>query len=138
MDDLSRFCCQNPECPQYGQRGLGNLTVCGRYGIDRQHRLLYCRTCKYRYSERKHTPLFDCRLPHEQVLDILKHLADGCGIRQTARLVGVAKDTVGRLAKVAGQHARQLHDELVAFSPADPQGAAGREVVLRRQKAEAL
>jgi transposase-like protein len=132
MDDLSRFCCQNPACPQFRQRGLDNLTVCGRYGAQQQHRLLYCRTCKYRFSERKCTPLFDCRLPHEQVLAVLKHLADGCGVRQTARLVGVSKDTVGRLAKAAGQHARQLHDELVAFSPSDPQGAAGREVVLRR------
>jgi len=32
MDDLSRFCCQNSECPDYGKRGGGNLPVCGRYG----------------------------------------------------------------------------------------------------------
>src|SRR5262245_487102 len=25
-EDLSRFCCQNPDCPDHGQRGLGNLT----------------------------------------------------------------------------------------------------------------
>jgi len=34
-EDLSRFCCQNEQCPDYGQRGLGNLTVCARYGKDR-------------------------------------------------------------------------------------------------------
>jgi hypothetical protein len=28
MEDLSLFCCQNPDCPDYGQRGIGNLTVC--------------------------------------------------------------------------------------------------------------
>jgi transposase-like protein len=124
MDDLSRFCCQRPTCRLYGQRGQGNLTVCARYGPD-QRRLLYCRACKYRFSERKSTPLFDSRLPHETLLAVLKHLADGCGTRQTARLVGVDKDTVGRLAKAAGQHAQRLHDELVAFSPDDPHGAAG-------------
>jgi transposase-like protein len=100
------------------------LTVCARYGAN-QHRLLYCRTCKYRFSERKSTPLFDSRLPHETLLAVLKHLADGCGVRQTARLVGVDKDTVGRLAKAAGQHAQRLHDELVAFSPLHAHGAAG-------------
>jgi LacI family transcriptional regulator len=124
MDDLSRFCCPNPGCPLSGQRGRDNLTACARYGAG-QYRLLYCRTCKYRFSERRGTPLFGCRLPRDQLLAVLRHLADGCGVRQTARLVGVGKDTVGRLARAAGEHARRLHDELVAFSPRHPQGAAG-------------
>ena len=29
MDDLSRFCCLNCDCPEYGKRGGGNLTVKG-------------------------------------------------------------------------------------------------------------
>jgi hypothetical protein len=125
MDDLSRFCCQRLACRLYGQRGQGNLTVCARYGADGQHRLLYCRVCKYRFSENKSTPLFNSRLPRDQLLAVLRHLADGCGVRQTARLVGVDKDTVGRLARRAGSHAQQLHDELVAFSPLHAHGAAG-------------
>ena len=28
VDDLSRFCCQNPDCPDYGKRAAGSLTVC--------------------------------------------------------------------------------------------------------------
>ena len=119
MDDLRLFCCQNPDCPDYGRRDHGNLTVCGHYGT-RQRRLLYCKTCKARFSELKGTPLLGSRLPRDKVLAILEHLADGCGIRQTARLVGVSKDTVIRYAALAGEHARQLHDELVAFSPSDP------------------
>jgi transposase-like protein len=118
MDDLSLFCCQNDDCPDFGRRGHGNLTVCGRYG-PHQRRLLYCRTCKARFSERKGTPLFDARLPEDKVVAVLHHLAEGCGIRQTGRLTGVKKDTVVRYALVAGEHARQLHDELVAFSPSD-------------------
>jgi transposase-like protein len=53
----------------------------------------------------------------------LQHLQESCGVRQTGRLVGVNKNTVIRLAVLAGQHAQQLHDELVAFSPKDPGGA---------------
>jgi transposase-like protein len=116
MDELATFCCQNPDCAQYGQRGLGNLRVCFHYGTN-QRRLLACRTCQHRFSERQGTPLFDCRLPHDKVLAVFKHLADGCGVRQTARLVGVNKNTVTRLSVLAGNHAQQLHDELVAFSP---------------------
>ena len=122
-DDLSAFCCQNPKCPDYGQRGLGNLTAPMRYGPTGR-RLLRCKTCKARFSERKGTPLSDSRLPADKAAAVLRHLADGCGARQTGRLVGVDKDTVVRYASRAGRHAGQLHDELVAFSPPDDEGAA--------------
>ncbi len=117
--DLSRFCCLNPDCADYGKRGHGNLTAPARYGRD-QRRLLRCRTCKARFSERKGTALFGARLPRDRALAVLHHLAEGCGVRQTGRLVGVKKDTVVRYARRAGDHARRLHDELVAFSPPDP------------------
>jgi LacI family transcriptional regulator len=117
--DLSRFCSQNPDCHDYGKRGAGNLTSPACYGRDRR-RLLRCRTCKARFSERKGTPLFGARLPRDRALAVLHHLAEGCGIRQTGRLVGVKKDTVVRYALQAGGHARDLQDELVAFSPSDP------------------
>jgi len=121
MDELDLFCCQNPECADYGLRGLGNLRVCFRYGKG-QRRLLACRTCQHRFSERKGTALFGTRLPHAQALAVLQHLQDGCGVRQTGRLCGVDKDTVVRYALRAGDHARSSHDELVAFSPRDPGG----------------
>jgi transposase-like protein len=117
-DDLSRFCCPNPDCSDYGRRGHGNLTVPMRYGPQRR-RLLRCRTCKARFSERKGTPLFDARLPEDQVVAVLQHLAEGVGVRKTSRLTGVNKDTVVRYSLKAGAHARQLHDELVGLSPPD-------------------
>ena len=135
-DDLSRFCCQNPDCPDHGTRGHGNLTATARYG-PHQRRMLRCRTCKARFSERKGTPLFAARLPHDQAVSVLRHLADGCGVRQTARLTGVDKNTVLRYALQAGGHARRLHDELVAFSPDDHHGPAGREVVVRGEEGKA-
>lgn len=118
-EDLSAFCCQNPKCPDYGQRGLGNLTAPMRYGPQRR-RLLRCRTCKARFSERKGTPLFGAQLPADKVVAVLSHIAEGVGVRKTGRLVGVNKNTVVRYGLLAGEHARQLHDEVVAFSPQDP------------------
>jgi LacI family transcriptional regulator len=122
MEELDLFCCQNPQCPDYGLRGRGNLRVAFRYGRDHR-RMLACRTCQHRFSERKGTALFGSRLPPGRAVAVLEHLQDGCGVRQTARLTGVDKDTVVRYALRAGAHARQAHDELVAFSPADPGGA---------------
>jgi transposase-like protein len=122
MDDLNRFCCLNTACPDHGKRGAGNLTVSARYGRH-QRRLLRCKTCKARFSERKGTPLFDSRLPPQKALALLQHLQEGCGVRQTSRLVGINKNTAARYGLLAGNHARRLHDELVAFSPPDHQGA---------------
>jgi transposase-like protein len=118
MDDLSQFCCQNPACADYGLRGRDNLRVGFRYGKQRR-RLLVCRTCQARFSERKGTALFATRLPQEQAVAVFQHLREGCGVRQTGRLVGVDKDTVGRYAVKAGTHAKDTHDEVVAFSPGD-------------------
>ncbi len=125
MDDLSRFCCQNSQCPDYGKRGAGNLRVCMEYGHQGQKRLLYCRTCKARFSERKGTVFFYSQLPREKVIEVLQHIAEGCGVRKTSRLTGVNRNTVSRYSRLAGEHAKAIHDELVAFSPSERGGSTG-------------
>jgi LacI family transcriptional regulator len=124
MDDLARFCCHNPDCQDHGRRGAGNLRVHSRCGTQKRYRILECRTCGGRASERKGTPLFRAHLPEDQAVSVLEHLNEGCGVRQTGRLVKVHRDTVMRYGRLAGQHALEAHDELVALSPPDPRGAA--------------
>jgi hypothetical protein len=120
-DDLTSFCCRNPDCDSYGRGGGDNLLVIDHLGKAR-HRLLYCRACKARFSQFKGTPYFNSRLPHDKAPAVLEHLAEGCGVRRTARLVGVNKDTVMRLALLACRHAEDTHVEVVAFPPRDPRG----------------
>ena len=120
MDDLSRFCCLNSGCPDHGKRNAGNLTVTSRYGPDKSRRMLRCRTCKARFSERKGTPLFGSHLDSGTVESVLEHIAEGCGVRQTGRLCKVDRKTVARYGRRAGGHARAVHDERVALSPPDP------------------
>jgi transposase-like protein len=119
VDDLSVFSCLNSRCPDHGLRGGGNLSVCRRYGKDDSIRFLRCRSCGDRFSERKGTPLFRSHLAKEKAVAVLGHVAEGCGVRQTERLVGVHRDTVTRYTRKAGGHARAAHDELVASSPPD-------------------
>jgi len=120
MDDLARFCCLNSGCPEQGKRGAGNLTVSHRYGPDKARRMLRCRACKARFSERKGTPLFGSHLPPEKAISVLQHIAEGNGVRKTGRLVGVNRETVARYGKTAGAHAAATHGELVAVSPSHP------------------
>jgi transposase-like protein len=120
MKALDELCCQNSACPKYGQRGAGNLSVCGWIGRKRNIRHLYCSACKARFSERKGTVLYNAKLPPQKVIAILDHVREGCGVRQTGRLVGVSKNTANRYVLLAGRHAQALHDEVVAFSPSEP------------------
>ena len=75
MDDLSRFCCPNSECPDQGVRGGENLTVCSHYGKDDSIRFLRCRSCGDRFSEREATPLFRSHLTKEKAAAVLEHVA---------------------------------------------------------------
>jgi ribosomal protein L44E len=124
MHPIEHFCCQNSSCPAAGLRGQGNLSFRGWSGQGKRLRMIYCRTCKAHCSERKGTVLEEARLSDDKALAVLRHIQEGCGTGGTSRLVQVDKNTVTRYVRLAGDHAHQLHQELVAFSPDDP-GSAG-------------
>jgi len=109
---VEELCCVNPECPDRGQRGLGNVSVRKGKGGGRW-RVLRCSTCRTEFSERKGTPLWGTRMPPDKAEAIAKHLKEGCGIRKTARLVGASKDGVTNMAIRLGLHARSMHDKWV-------------------------
>ncbi len=80
--------------------------------------MIYSRTCKAHFSERKGTVLeHSPRLSQEKAVSLLEHIRDGCGTRSTSRLVKVGTNTVTRYTRKAGDHAQNTHDHLVAFSP---------------------
>lgn len=111
---LSAFCCQNERCSDYGKKGGGNLYQ--HNWVDRKTkriRNLRCRTCQREFSERKGTPWYQSRLPPDKGLAVAQHLAEGNGIRQTGRLVGVDQNTVMRYNRLLGTHGKALHQEQV-------------------------
>jgi transposase-like protein len=119
MQPIENYCCQNKECPDAGQRGKGNLYFRGWSGLGQRIRMVYCRSCKKSFSQRRGTVFERSGLPEDKVLSILEHLREGCGTRGTSRLVHVTTNTVTRYAGLSGQHGKALHDEVVAFSPSD-------------------
>ena len=117
---IEAFFCHHSVCPDHGKRAHGNLYFRGWSGRDKKIRMVYCRTCKRSFSERKGTAFERSQLPTDKVVSVLDHIREGCGIRSTSRLTGVSRDTISRYIALAGDQAKDLHDELVAFSPSDP------------------
>ena len=120
MVPIEHFCCQNSQWLDTGVRAGGNLYFRGWSGKARRIRLVYCRTCKRSYSQRKGTALERSQLPIDKVVSVLDHLREGCGVRATNRLTGVSRDTISRYLALGGDQSKNLHDELVAFSPSYP------------------
>jgi len=104
--------CVNKTCPDYGTIDGGNVVVRRTYGVD-DIRFLLCTTCKAEFSERNGTALFGIRIRKEKAIDVVGHLAEGTGVRKTARLTGVSRGAVGRILMRVGDQARKIHDEMV-------------------------
>lgn len=113
MDALERCSCPNPNCPDFGVHDRGNLAVRGRYGKDKTRELLYCRTCGKRFAATQATALFGLHLPPDTIRQIIHHAAEGVGVRATARLLGLDKDTVNRVIVRAGEHCAAVLSELL-------------------------
>lgn len=110
--DLSHQFCPNPDCKDYGKKGLGNITTSTTFG-EQHIQLLRCRTCNKRFSERHHTVFAGLRLDEKTVTEILLGLAEGLSIRACARVKGVNKDTVQRVLERARHHCIKVLTELV-------------------------
>lgn len=106
---LESLACCNPSCEWFGQPGHDNLVVRRVYGVD-QIRFLRCRACQSEFSERKGTPLWNCKLREAKAMSIAEHLGDGCGIRRTARLTRSNRGTVTRYLRRLGEHSQYWHE----------------------------
>lgn len=117
--------CQNPQCQDYGKKNNMNLKFRGWTGGERKYRMVKCSTCGATFSERKGTVFQGSKISEEKVIDILRHVEEGCSARSTNRLTGSALNTVLRYIHVAGAHAKKTHDELVSFSPKHKRNSDG-------------
>jgi transposase-like protein len=102
--DTSMYFCPHEDCSNYGKVGTDNQVIgAGTYG-KRQTQLLKCNVCGRRFSARRGTPLFDLKADEELFYDVIACLAEGNGIRATARIKKVDKDTVSAWLDRASQH----------------------------------
>lgn len=113
MSDASSAFCPNEKCKDYGLQNHGNITVRGKYGKDKTKDLLYCKTCGKRFASTRGTAFFGLHISDEKIEQIIHHAAEGVGVRATARLLGLNKDTVNRVILRAGEHCELVLSNLL-------------------------
>ena len=92
------FFCPNEQCPDYGKRGMGNIALYNRYGRDNR-RLLKCKTCHFKFSERRNTFFFGLHTKESKIREVIMYLLEGMSFREAAATAGIDKDTVLRIWK---------------------------------------
>jgi transposase-like protein len=113
MQELENYFCTNPACKDYGTSGKGNINVHFSYGKSGR-RMLYCKTCKGRFSETKCTAFFGTKYSAQTVGDIIRVTAEGNGVRATARILGLDKNAVNRVILKAGRHCELVLGNLLS------------------------
>jgi len=113
MTNLDIYYCPNESCSTYGLRGQGNISIRGTYGKENNRDLLYCRICGKRFAATHASALFGLHLPDTVIRQIIHHAAEGVGVRATARLLELNKDTVNRVILRAGEHCARVLSELL-------------------------
>src|SRR5438093_5042284 len=91
--DTSTHCCPNPDCAYHGWVGWGNLRANGHPNGGSWRQLL-CVACHRYFLETLGTLLHGKRASVERIVRVIACLAEGLGIRGTARVFEVDPNTV--------------------------------------------
>ncbi len=104
--------CPNRDCKDYRKKGLGNIVLYDLYG-KRGRKLLRCKTCNSRFSERKGSIFFGLHTDEKTIGKTLRCLSEGKSIRATASIIGIDKDTVYRIFDRARNHYERILSNLL-------------------------
>ena len=103
--------CPNKACSAYGKVGAGNII---KYGKSPQGRQRYqCRECRKVYNERIGSLFYGKRTAVKDIVESLAMLAEGMGIRATARVKGIKHDTLSAWLREAASQAQQVEEVLL-------------------------
>jgi hypothetical protein len=104
--------CPNETCSDHGIKGLGNIFIVDRYGKDRR-RLLKCKTCNFRFSERRNTAFFGLHTQESKIHEVILSLLNGMSFREAAYANDLDKDTVQRIWKRFLEYCEESMDGLL-------------------------
>lgn len=108
-DDLY---CPNENCDNHGKKGAGNIIIHNRYGKD-QKRLLKCRTCNSKFSERRISLFYGMHTNEGKIKEVIEYLLNGMSYREAASAAKIDKDTVQRIWKRFIQYCEESMDSIL-------------------------
>jgi IS1 family transposase/transposase-like protein len=111
VDTRSHYC-PNERCAYYGWVGLGNIRSNGHAHRSRW-RQLECVVCHTYFMETINTIFYRKRVPAELIWQVLTALAEGLGIRATARVFDLDPNTVEAWLRQAGQQMTSVSHYLI-------------------------
>ena len=103
--DTSMHFCPHPECDYRGWLGMNNLRANG-HPNGGPWRQLQCTACEGYFPEHHGTLFHGKQVAVELIVHVLACLAEGLGIRATARVFEVAPNTVLQWLAEAAEHLR--------------------------------
>jgi len=109
--DSKKEFCSDPNCRDYGKRGVGNIV---RYGHDKNGRQRFkCKTCSRVFVETKNTVFYNRKLSEDQIILICKLLVEKNGIRAIERIMEIHRDTISDVVEDLARHAMEVTDFLI-------------------------
>lgn len=100
--------CPNEACDEFEKPGGVHVKFRRRYGDESTQLLYKCTKCGGTFSLRRNTPLHGVRVPEEAFFLVVTCLGEGNGIRATARIAGLKKDTIMAIQDRVGRHAERV------------------------------
>jgi transposase-like protein len=113
MDPQRQFC-HNPDCPDRGRVGQGNIGV-----FSEKERRYECKTCGKTFAASSGTPFYRLRTGVDLVTLVLTLLCHGCPIQAIVAAFGFDERTVADWQARAGEHCEQVHAHLVQQGQVD-------------------
>lgn len=99
--------CPNPECKDFGKTNMRNIRIASTYKVyagSESRKEYVCDSCGKYFSETYNTPLYYRKKHPDEIKNVLEHIVRGVGIRDTAELVKMSKDTIEDLVLKIGLH----------------------------------
>src|SRR5262250_2862764 len=96
-------CCDNLACPYYAKTGEDNIRT-----HSRQPQQVYGKSCKNIWVMTQGTFFYNLPAPGSLVLEVLRLLSEGMGLRAVCRTTGVTPDAVESWLLKAAEHVQEV------------------------------
>jgi len=114
MVQIENYFCINKNCKMYGLKKQSNIVKAGTYGSgERGKQILKCNICNQRFSETRNTIFFNSNYTPRTIRLIISCVAEGNGVRSTARILELDKNAVNNVILKAGEHCEIILSDLL-------------------------